>query len=73
MRNTLRMLWPDLHAALMPAKAERHWGCALGGHGHAYAPVVGRLWRNGAPACQAHIDSNATRPGGWPLERISPR
>lgn len=68
-RETLKLLWPELYDALMPPATARYaWNCAL--HGDRQGPpVVGRLWRNGTPACAACIRRACDKPGGYPLER----
>lgn len=72
-RTSLEMIWAELYNALVPPTGEPStWGCALGGH-EEHAPVVGRLYRNGTPACVRHIATSADRPGGWPLKRIEIR
>ena len=75
-QESLKIVWPELYDTL--AKAGEQDGpipCSLGDCGVIDQPgvprrkAVGRIYRNGTPACRHHI-ALADRPGGWPLKRI---
>jgi hypothetical protein len=76
-QETLKILWPELYDALIPraVDGEPLIPCSLGDCGVIFQPgtprnkAVGRLYRNGTPACRHHIHL-ADRPGGWPLKRL---
>jgi hypothetical protein len=74
-RSLLLKIWPAMHAAVAPSNDEaepaRNVLCVIGSCPFTRPrPVaVGRLTRNGHPACRAHIAKLANRLGGWPLER----
>lgn len=76
----LKIVWPELHDALarvgQPDEVVR--ACVLGDCAPDMAAAlgvprrraVGRVTRNGHPACRHHIHL-ADRPGGWPLKIIT--
>jgi hypothetical protein len=73
-RDTLRLVWPDLHQAL-----DRHVNgvirvpvCAIVGHAAPGPEARGRLTLNGTPACEQHLAAS-DRPGGYPLPLVDPR
>jgi hypothetical protein len=67
-RENLRLVWPDLHAALEAARSHdvgvRRTICALG-HPQPYPEAVGRMTLNGTPACSEHSPK-------YPLELVDP-
>lgn len=74
-REAVKTIWPDLYEALAQLDVPRRaWGCALSPHVRGeqreYAPVVGRIWLNGPPACAACLARSSDRPGGYPLDMI---
>jgi hypothetical protein len=79
-QETLKMLWPELYeclAKLDVPQADRVIRCPVGTCGSGRTPgvggrAVGRLTRNGTPACRAHLDKLADRPGGWPMKTEYP-
>lgn len=72
-RDRVRLIWPDLAAALAAARdagiEARPTVCAFGHQ----ATATGRTTLNGHPGCPEHIKTQSTRPGGYPLERVDPR
>ncbi len=75
-REMLKTLWPELYASLAPASdTVRPLTCVLGSCPFTKPrPVaVGRITRNGHPACRKHIATAADRVGGWPLKLILDR
>lgn len=74
-RAMLATLWPALHDALAPPPgSSRQISCPIcrDRYPNEPAPIVGRLTRNGHPACRRCLDQLATRPGGWPLKLLAP-
>lgn len=80
-RETIKTIWPDLYVALAQLSAGKPaWGCALAAHYDPIAgkraeraPVVGRIWLNGTPACAGCLAALSDRPGGYPLDRLNPK
>lgn len=73
-QEILKNLWPELYEALAKLdqpEAERVITCVIGScpYTNPRPRAVGRLTRNGHPACRAHIAKMADRVGGWPLKR----
>lgn len=69
-KENLRVMWAELAAALEPDKqVVRPAPCAAAFD--CPRPGVGRLRRNGTPACEEHIKLSSRR-GGWPLKLLPP-
>jgi hypothetical protein len=77
-QETLKMIWPELYEALAGIVAgqqsSRVLFCVLGDCGISKRGriAVGRITRNGTPACAYCIGQMASRPGGWPLKLLGP-
>jgi hypothetical protein len=74
-QDTLKALWPELHACLAGAdkpavEPVRH--CVIGECSSVEIGrrrrAVARIDRWGHTACAEHIAQHSDRPGGWPLD-----
>lgn len=70
-QSSIQMIWPELYDALAGLAAGQNTvvGCVIGDCPRTTPRplAVARLTRMGHPACKAHVDRLADRPGGWPL------
>lgn len=74
-RDNLRLIWPDLHAALEQRRVQRaavQPQCAAAIHAGRTA-ATGRVTLNGTPACSLHLRVWSDRVGGYPLEIVDPQ
>lgn len=77
-RELLKTVWPELYTSLARLDTPRpEVRCVSATHRllkhDDRPPAVGRIVRNGAPACRRCIDSMSARPGGYPLQLTDPR
>ncbi len=74
-RETLKLIWPDLHAVLNKHvnDARRQPPPCVAAMHSPQVEATGRLTLNGTPACAAHIRMMADRDLGYPLDIVDPR